>query len=83
MSRIEQVVAELAGGTLIDKLRERHDVIAYRFDQGDAPVEIASFPRKPTAEETAEAEISEADRLITPISSGRPGSTATKRTRTR
>jgi hypothetical protein len=63
MSRVEQVAAELAGGTLISKLREKHDVIAYRFDQADAPVEIASFPRKPTAEESAEAEISEADRL--------------------
>ncbi|HMC10616.1 MAG TPA: hypothetical protein VKH44_04975, partial [Pirellulaceae bacterium] len=46
MSRVEQVAAELANGPLIERLREKHDVIAYRFDQGDNPVEIASFPRK-------------------------------------
>src|SRR5437762_2420629 len=63
MSRVEHVVAELAGGTLVDKLREKHDVIAYRFDQGDNPVEVASFARKPTAEEMAESQISEEDRL--------------------
>jgi hypothetical protein len=63
MSRIEHVVAELGGGTLVDKLREKHDVIAYRFDQGDNPIEIASFPRKPTAAEIAESQVSEEDRL--------------------
>src|SRR6185295_19650717 len=30
MSRLEHVVAELTSGTLVDKLREKHDVIAYR-----------------------------------------------------
>ena len=63
ISRIEQVVAELAQGSLVEKLREKHDVLAYRFDQGDNPVEIASLPRKPTAEETAESQVSEEDRL--------------------
>ena len=63
MSRVEQVAAELASGTLVEKLREKHDVIAYRFDQGDNPIEIASFPRKPTQAETAESQISEEDRL--------------------
>ena len=29
-------------------------MVAYRFDQGENPVEIASLPRKPTSEETAE-----------------------------
>jgi hypothetical protein len=63
MSRIEQVVAELASGSLIEKLREKHEVIAYRFDQGDNPVPIASFARKPAAEEIAESQVSEDDRL--------------------
>src|SRR5688572_30693460 len=63
MMRVEQVVAELASGKLVENLREQHDVIAYRFDQGDNPVEVASFPRKPTPEETAEMEVSEEDRL--------------------
>jgi hypothetical protein len=63
MSRVEHVAAELASGPLIEKLREKHDVIAYRFDQGENPVEIASYPRKPTAEETAETSVSEQSRL--------------------
>jgi hypothetical protein len=63
MSRVEQVVAELAGGSLVEKLREKHDVIAYRFDQGDTPIEVASFPRQATEEERAGSEISEDDRL--------------------
>src|SRR4051794_35128548 len=63
MSRIEHVVAELTQGALVEKLREKHDVVAYRFDQGDNPVEIASLPRKPTTEETAESQVSEEDRL--------------------
>jgi hypothetical protein len=63
MSRVEHVAAELASGPLVEKLREKHDVIAYRFDQGENPVEIASYPRKPTAEETAETSDSEQNRL--------------------
>jgi hypothetical protein len=63
MSRLEHVVAELAGGTLIEKLREKHDVIAYRFDQGDNPTEIASFARKPTPAEIAESQVSTEERL--------------------
>src|SRR5262245_39470099 len=63
MSRAELVAAELASGTFIEQLREKHDVIAYRFDQGDNPIEIATYPRKPTSAETAEAQISEEDRL--------------------
>ncbi len=61
-SRLEQVVSQLAGGSLIDQLREQHDVIAYRFDQADNPTEIASFPRKPRVDAT-NAERSEEERL--------------------
>ena len=63
MSRVEHVAAELASGSLVEKLREKHDVIAYRFDQGENPVEVASYPRKPTAEETADSAVSEQGRL--------------------
>ena len=63
MMRVEHVAAELASGAFIEKLREKHDVIAYRFDQGDNPIEIATYPRKATKAETAEAQISEEDRL--------------------
>ncbi len=45
VSRIEQVVGELSQGPLIAKLREKHDVVAYRFDQAAKPVEVASFPK--------------------------------------
>lgn len=63
MSRVEHVAQELAGGSLIGKLREKHDVIAYRFDQGENPVEVASYPRKPTADEAEETSVSEQGRL--------------------
>lgn len=63
MSRVEHVAAELAGGSLVEKLREKHDVIAYRFDQGENPIEVAAYPRKPTAEETADSAVSEQGRL--------------------
>src|SRR5262245_62158824 len=63
MSRVEQIAAELANGPLIQRLREKHDVVAYRFDQAENPIEVASFPRKPTQQEIAEAQVSEEDRL--------------------
>jgi hypothetical protein len=62
-SRVEHVAAELADGKLVDQLREKHDVIAYRFDQDENPVEIAAFPRKPPPGAAAEEQLSEADRL--------------------
>lgn len=43
--RIDLVIDEIAQGDLIDKLRLRHDVIVYRFDQNELPAEVASFPR--------------------------------------
>lgn len=43
--RIDAVVAELAKGSFIEGLREQHDVVVYRFDQGSAPIQIASFPK--------------------------------------
>jgi hypothetical protein len=61
-SRLEQVAAELASGSLVDKLRDSHDIIAYRFDQADSPVSIATFPKKPPPEASA-SELSEEDRL--------------------
>lgn len=62
MSRLEQVVAELVSGSLVGKLREKHDVIAYRFDQGENPVEIAAYPRLPP-KASSDDELSEQDRL--------------------
>ena len=44
-TRIQQVIDTLAGGELIDQLRQRHDVVVYRFDQTSRPTEVASFPK--------------------------------------
>lgn len=70
-SRIEQVEAELARGTLIEKLREQHDVVVSRFDEGENPVEIASYPRKVTREETSGQEQSEDQRLAQMLAEAR------------
>ena len=52
-SRIEFVIAELEKGDFVESLRLKHDVVVYRFDQGENPVEIASFPKKPTLPDAA------------------------------
>jgi hypothetical protein len=53
-SRIDQLVDELTKGDLVDRLREQHDVVVYRFDQTSRPVELASFPRQPRSIEGSE-----------------------------
>ncbi|MCE9527965.1 MAG: hypothetical protein K8R36_18140 [Planctomycetales bacterium] len=58
-SRIEQVIGELEKGEFVESLRQKHDVVVYRFDQTENPVEIASFPKKaplPDASKSATAE---------------------------
>ncbi len=70
-SRIEQVEGEVARGTLIEKLREQHDVVVSRFDEGENPVEIASYPRKLTKEAASEDEQSEDDRLAQMLAESR------------
>ena len=50
-SRMEQVVRELAGGDLIPGLRKQHDVTVYRFDQGENPVAVATFLKKPSGDD--------------------------------
>jgi hypothetical protein len=49
-TRIRQVIDALAGGELIEQLRERHDVVVYRFDQTSRPAEVASFAKRVSAE---------------------------------
>ncbi|MEX2174441.1 MAG: vWA domain-containing protein [Pirellulaceae bacterium] len=61
-SRIEFVQQELARGTLIEKLREKHDVVVSRFDEGENPVEIASYPRKVTPDEASQNQQTDAER---------------------
>lgn len=48
-SRLQQVVQQLSNGTLLNDLRKQHDVVVYRFDQSEAPVEFASLPKIPAA----------------------------------
>jgi hypothetical protein len=58
-SRIELVTAELEKGDFVENLRQKHDVVVYRFDQTENPVEIASFPKKaplPDAASTTSAD---------------------------
>jgi hypothetical protein len=45
LSRAERVAESIEEGGLIDQLRTKHDVVVYRFDEGDQPIEIASLPR--------------------------------------
>lgn len=44
-SRIEQVVAALGGGELLEQLRQRHEVTVYQFDEESEPTQIAFFQR--------------------------------------
>lgn len=44
-TRIRQVIETLAGGPFIEQLRQRHDVVVYRFDQTTRPAEIAAFSK--------------------------------------
>lgn len=46
-SRIDRVVDELDRGSLLEGLRERHDVIVYAFDETVRPREVASFAKRP------------------------------------
>jgi hypothetical protein len=45
LRRIDHVVAALKNLDLIKQLRDAHDVVVYRFDQEEKPVEIASLPK--------------------------------------
>src|SRR5690606_21135284 len=42
-------------GKLLEDLRKQHDVVVYRFDQAETPVEIASLPKIPAADADAES----------------------------
>lgn len=53
-SRVEQLVFELKSGKLLEDLRKQHDVVVYRFDQAETPVEVASLPKIPSADAAVE-----------------------------
>ncbi len=52
-SRLAQIVRELSDGSLIDQLRDKHEVTFYRFDQEASPESIATFPKRTTADSAA------------------------------
>ena len=52
-SRLQQVVQQLSNGTLLGDLRKQHDVVVYRFDEAESPVEFASLPKIPSADAEA------------------------------
>ena len=46
ITRIESVIQELKTGNFVKQLRDRHEVVVYRFDEGKQPVKVAAFPRQ-------------------------------------
>ena len=61
-TRIRQVIDLFAAGDFLEQLRQRHDVMVYRFDQASRPAEVASFP-KHSAAEPGRVVVSAADRF--------------------
>ena len=62
--RLERIVRELEEGDLLERIRQVHDVVVYRFDEDENPVAIATLPRIPApeaSEANAEAITEEAD----------------------
>ena len=43
--RIDAVLKEMQRGELVKELRQKHEVVVYRFDQIAVPTEIASFSK--------------------------------------
>jgi hypothetical protein len=44
--RIDQIVQQLANGPLVAELRQKHDVVVYRFDAEEAPAQVAVFSKQ-------------------------------------
>jgi hypothetical protein len=47
LSRSEQISEALRSDSLIPKLRRDHDVIVYRFDEDEKPIELATYAKLP------------------------------------
>ncbi len=54
ITRIQQVIGTLQDETLLPELRDQHDVVVYRFDEGDRPTQVASLPRTGTTQSQQE-----------------------------
>ena len=48
--RIDRVVDELQNGTVLEELRQLHDVVVYRFAEDDKPTVVASYEKIDNAE---------------------------------
>ena len=51
-SRLDQVIDGLTNTSLVSDLRQLHDLVVYRFDQGSTPTQIASLGKVVPAEVT-------------------------------
>lgn len=49
-SRIATIVDSLSTSPWLEKMRQKHDVTVYRFDQSSKPISIATFPKPLTKE---------------------------------
>lgn len=57
-TRIEQIIQEFDAGKFLNELRDRHDVVVYRFDQDNKPVEVASLAKTKPISESGGPELS-------------------------
>lgn len=69
--RIDPLVAELEGGTLLDDLRQKHDVTVYRFDQSDRPVEVAALAKRGPPRDSAGVAVSSQQRYAASLREAR------------
>jgi len=60
-TRIGQVAGELKQGTLLQQLRQVHDVSILRFDEAGRPQEVASLPKQTAKSADAAAPLSRAE----------------------
>lgn len=69
-SRVDQLVLELQSGQLLPELRKQHDVVVYRFDSAEAPIEVASLPKLPSENSAGEDQTPQQE-LLASLSGGR------------
>jgi len=70
--RIDKVVERLSERTMINDLRQRHELVVMRFDEEEQPVELASYGKLASAADAdAEPTSANADRLRTQLRQAR------------
>lgn len=70
-SRMDQLVVELEQSNWIDSLRQKHDVVFYRFDEAEAPLEVASLPKRPDDKDAKAQSVSPQAELAKGLSEAR------------